>query len=134
MCCKQSDSPLNVFQKSTPTHKCTLNSHKWALRFYPPTHTQSHQPTTSHTHPHPPTRTHNYPYPPKLFPRTFFRCNLNGRKNYVVSTCFFDVILMIEKTTLFARTFFKEISMGKNSTSFLVSCKLLKTFEEVFLC
>ena len=42
-----------------------------------------------------------------LFPRTFF-----------------DVILMVEKHTLFARTFSEEISMGKNSTSFLVKMQV----------
>ena len=62
----------------------------------------------------------------------FFWCNFDGQKIHVVSTYFFEVLLMVEKSTLFALTFFDQISMGKNSTS--VSCKLMKTFEEVFLC
>ena len=64
----------------------------------------------------------------------FFWCNFHGQKVHVVSTYFFEVLLMVEKSTLFALTFFDQISMGKNSTSFLVSYKLMKTFEEVFLC
>ena len=86
------------------------------------------------------------------FPRHFrvlFRCDFAGRKIHVVSTYFFDVISMVEKSTLFPRTFFDVISMveictlflltffdvilmGKDLTSFLVSCKLIKTFEKVF--
>ena len=60
------------------------------------------------------------------------RCNFGGRKIYVVSTYFFDVICLVEICTLFLLTFFDVILMGKNSTSFLVSCKLMKTFEKVF--
>ena len=45
---------------------------------------------------------------------------------------FFNLILMVEKSALFAGTFSDKISMY--STSFLVSCKLMKTFEGVFLC
>ena len=90
------------------------------------------------------------------FPRHFhplFSCNfahqkISGRKihvDYIDSTflnvislavismvfllTFFDIILMVEKFSLFAHTFFDEISMGKSSMSFLVSCKLMKTFE-----
>ena len=86
------------------------------------------------------------------FPRHFcvlFRCNFYGRKIQVVSTYFFDIILLVEKSTLFPRTFFDVISMveictlflltffdvilmGKDLTSLLVSCKLMKTFEKVF--
>ena len=68
---------------------------------------------------------------------------------HVIPAYFFDVISMVEKSTLFPRNFFDMISMveictlfllaflnvilsGKNSTSFLVSCKLMKTFKEVF--
>ena len=68
---------------------------------------------------------------------------------HVISAYFFDVISMVEKSTWFPRTFFDVISMveictlflltffdvilmGKNSKSFLISCKLLKTFEKVF--
>ena len=82
----------------------------------------------------------------------FFRCNFDGRKTHVVSTyffstefqwsknphcfhvCFFDVVCLVEISTMFLLTFFDVLLMGKNSTSFLVSCKLMQTFEEVFLC
>ena len=60
----------------------------------------------------------------------FFRCNFDGRKIHGVSTYFSDLILMVEKCTLFAHTFVDEISM--KSTSFLVSCMLIKTFEGGF--
>ena len=61
----------------------------------------------------------------------FFRCNFSGQKIHVVSSknssltflfplTFFDVILMVEKSTLFTRIFADEFWMGKNSTSFLV--------------
>ena len=43
----------------------------------------------------------------------FYQCNFDGRNMHVVFT-FFDVILM-----------------GKDLTSLLVSCKLIKTFEKV---
>ena len=49
----------------------------------------------------------------------FFRCNFSGRKTHVVFNYFFLLILMLEKSTLFAHTFFDEISAGKNPTSFL---------------
>ena len=67
-----------------------------------------------------------------LFPRTFFDVISMVEISMVFLLTFFDLILMVEKSTLFARTFFDKISM--NSTSFLVSCKLMKTFEGVFLC
>ena len=51
---------------------------------------------------------------------------------HVISAYFFDVISMIEISMLFPRTFFDVILMGKNLTSFLVSCKLMKTSEKVF--
>ena len=68
---------------------------------------------------------------------------------HVISTYFFDVISLVEKSTWFPRTFFDVISMveictlflltffdvilmGKDLASFLVSCKLMKTFEKVF--
>ena len=41
---------------------------------------------------------------------------------------------MVEICTLFLLTIFDVILMGKSSTSFLVSCKLMKTFGEVFSC
>ena len=52
------------------------------------------------------------------FPRTFFRCNFDGRKIHVVSTYFFDVISLVEKSTSFPRTFFDVISMVKKSMLF----------------
>ena len=62
----------------------------------------------------------------------FFRCNFDGRKIHVVSRTFISVISMVEICTLFLLTFFDVILMGKDLTSFLVSCKLMKTFEKVF--
>ena len=83
---------------------------------------------------------------------------------HVISTYVFDIISMVEKSTLFPFTFFHVVSMvekytvflifrfnfdcrkihfvctyffGKismNSTSFLVSYELMKTFEGFFLC
>ena len=62
----------------------------------------------------------------------FFRCNFDGRKIHVVSRTFISVISMVEICTLFLLTFFDVILMGKDLRSFLVSCKLMKTFEKVF--
>ena len=82
----------------------------------------------------------------------FFLCNFSDRKIHVVSTYFFfnviwmfqtsrwfprvflDVISLVEISTVCLFTFLDEISMSKNSKSFLVSCRLMKTFQEVFLC
>ena len=97
-----------------------------------------------------------------LFPRTFFDVISIDEKSTLFPRYFFDVISLVEKFTLFPRTFIGVISlvdkstpfpriffdvisivektfhhinlMSKNSTSFLVSYKLMKTFEEVFLC
>ena len=69
-----------------------------------------------------------------LFSRTFFGVILLVKKSTLFPRSSFHVILMVEKSTLFARTFFEETLMGNNSTLLLVSCKLMKTFEEVFLC
>ena len=94
------------------------------------------------------------------FPRHFhvlFWCNSDSRKIHVVSTyLFFDVISLVEKSTLFSRTFFDIILMVEKSTLsprtffdaiclveicklFLLSvfdviCNLMKTFEECFSC
>ena len=62
----------------------------------------------------------------------FLRCNFDGRKIHVVSGTFISVISMVEICMLFLLTFFDVILMGKDLTSFLVSCKLMKTFEKVF--
>ena len=62
----------------------------------------------------------------------FFQCNFDGRKIHVVSGTVISVISMVEICTLFLLTFFDVILMGKDLTSFLVSCKLMKTFEKVF--
>ena len=68
-----------------------------------------------------------------LFQRTFFGVILLFKKSMLFPRTSFNVILMVSKFILFARTFFKEILMGKNSTPFLVSCKLMKSFNEVLL-
>ena len=83
----------------------------------------------------------------KLFPRTFCdvillveiatyfsRAFLLVDKSMLFPRTFLNLILMDEKSTLFARIFFDKISMDQILMSFLVSCKLIKTFEEVFLC
>ena len=67
-----------------------------------------------------------------IISKYFFRCNFDGRKIHVVSRTFISVISMVEICTLFLLTFFDVILMGKNLTSFLVNCKLMKTFEKVF--
>ena len=56
--------------------------------------------------------------------RVLFRCNFDGRKIHVVSTLFtfIGVISMVEICTLFLLTFSDVILMGKDLTSFLVSC------------
>ena len=79
----------------------------------------------------------------------FFRCNFDGRKIHLATTYFFRCNFsrrnIHDDSTYFFRLnfdgrnihfvctyFFDKISM--KSTSFLVSCKLMKTFEGVFLC
>ena len=71
-----------------------------------------------------------------LFPRTFldvisltlFDVISMVQKSTLFPFNFFDVILMVEKSTLFPHTFFDEISMGKNLASFLVK---LQTNENI---
>ena len=67
-----------------------------------------------------------------LFPRTFFDVVSMVEKSMLFPRTFFDVICLVEICTLFLLIFFDVILMGKNSTSFSVSCKLMKTFEKVF--
>ena len=65
----------------------------------------------------------------------FFQCSFSSRNIHGVSTYFFRRNLGCRKSHfVFARTLFDKILMDKKSTSFLVSCKLMKTFEGVFLC
>ena len=72
------------------------------------------------------------------FPCTFFDVISLVEKLTCFPLIFFDVILMVEICTLFLLTFFDVILMGIDLTSFwhrasfLVSCKLMKTFEKVF--
>ena len=98
------------------------------------------------------------------FPRTFFNVISMVEKSTLFARTFFDVISMVKKSTLFPFTFFHVVSIvekytvflifrfnfdcrkihfvctyffGKismNSTSFLVSYELMKTFEGFFLC
>ena len=67
-----------------------------------------------------------------LFPHTFFDLILMAEKSTLFPCIFCNIILMFEICPLFLLTFFKIILMDKNSTSFLVSCMLMKTFEKVF--
>ena len=66
-----------------------------------------------------------------LFPYTFFDVISIVERFTFFPLAFIDVILMFEKSTLFVRSYFDEIQMDK---IFWLSCKLMKTFEEVFLC
>ena len=71
------------------------------------------------------------------FPRYFqvlFRRNCAVRKLHVVFTyTFFDVILMVEKFTLVARALSTIFRRAEIRRRFWLSCKLIKTFERVFL-
>ena len=67
-----------------------------------------------------------------LFPRTFFEVISLVEISTLFPLTFLYVILLIEKSTFFPRTFFNEISMGKILRGFSLSCKLMKTFKEVF--
>ena len=86
-----------------------------------------------------------------FFPHTFFDVIFMVKKspcNHILFVCNFscqnihgvsihalillNLTLTVKKSTLFEHTFFDEISM--NSMSFLISCKLMKTLEGVFLC
>ena len=68
-----------------------------------------------------------------VFSTCLFWCNFYDRKIHVVSTYFFHVILMVERSMLFARTFVRKI-VCKIWRHFRFNCKLMKTFEEVFPC
>ena len=68
------------------------------------------------------------------FPRTFFWRNFACRKIPVVSTYYFWCDFNGQKIHFVSAYFFDETSIGKDSTSFLISCKLRKIFEEVFHC
>ena len=67
-----------------------------------------------------------------LFPRTFFNVISMVEKSTLFPRTFFDVICLVKICTLFLIAFFDVVLMGKNSTSLLVSCKLMKTLEKVF--
>ena len=62
----------------------------------------------------------------------FFRCNFSRRNIHDDSTYFFRLNFDGRNIHFICTYFFDKISM--KSTSFLVSCKLMKTFEGVFLC
>ena len=67
-----------------------------------------------------------------LFPGTFFDVTSMVEKSTLFPRTFISVISMVEICALFLRAFFDVILMGKDLTSFLVSYKLMKTFEKVF--
>ena len=67
-----------------------------------------------------------------LFSRTFITVNSMVEKSTSSPRTFFDLICLVKICTLLLLTFFVVILMGNNSTSFLVSCKLMKTLEDVF--
>ena len=75
------------------------------------------------------------------FPRTFFDVISMVKKSNWLPRTFFDVISLVKISTVFLLTFFRLNFDGRkthfvsmNSASFLVSCKLMKTFEGCFLC
>ena len=67
------------------------------------------------------------------FPRTFFNVISMVEKSALFPRTFISVISMVEICTLFLLAFSGVILMGKDLISFLVSYKLMKTFEKVFL-
>ena len=67
-----------------------------------------------------------------LFPGSFSDVTSMVEKSTLFPRTFISVISMVEICTLFLRAFFDVILMGKDLTSFLVSYKLMKTFEKVF--
>ena len=64
-----------------------------------------------------------------VFGTYFFDVILLIEKSTLFPLTFFDVILMIWKSTLFARTFFDEISMRKKSMSCLVKLQTLNIWK-----
>ena len=67
------------------------------------------------------------------FPRTFFDVFSMVEKSTLFPRTFIGVISMVEICPFFyLLTFFNVILMGKDLTSFLVSCRLMKRFEKVF--
>ena len=64
--------------------------------------------------------------------RTFFDVTSMVKKSMLFPRTFINVISMVEIYMLFLLTFFDVILMGKDLTSFLVSLKLMKTFEKFF--
>ena len=69
-----------------------------------------------------------------LFLRFFFGVVSLVKKSTLFPLTFFDVTLMVEKSTLFARIFLTKFWWAKTRRRFWFSCKLMKTFEKVFLC
>ena len=65
-----------------------------------------------------------------VFSTYSYLCNFADWKFHAVSTYFFRCNFKI--CTLLLLIIFDVILIGKNSTSFLVSCKPMKTFEKVF--
>ena len=62
----------------------------------------------------------------------FFRCNCDGRKIHIVSTYFYLCNFDGRNMHVVLTYFFDVILMGKDLASFLVSCKIMKTFEKFF--
>ena len=60
-----------------------------------------------------------------LLPRTFLDIISLVKIHTVLLLTIFDVIMIAGKSPLFSRIFFDKILMGKNLTSFLLSCKLV---------
>ena len=65
----------------------------------------------------------------RSFPHTFIGVFSHVENSTLFPHTFFAVISMAENILL---TFFNIMLMGKNSASFLVSCKLMKKFKKVF--
>ena len=70
----------------------------------------------------------------KLLPRTFFDLISLVEKFLLFSLTFFDVVLMVKKSTCFQVLFLTKLWLAECWPRFWLSCKLMKTFEEVFCC
>ena len=65
----------------------------------------------------------------------FYWCDFSGQKKLMLfPLTFFDVILMVEKSTLFSIISSTKLRRAKIRRRFWLNCKLMKTFEDVFLC
>ena len=69
-----------------------------------------------------------------VFPTCFFRCNFPVQKILVVFTDFISCNFDGQKIQIVCTYFSTKFRRVKIRRCFWLSCKLMKTFEEVFLC